>query len=257
MKLCVLSNSHAAALKTGHDQLGEEDRQALELSFFAARHHGLAHVEARDGVLQAALPEVEAELRFTSGGSGVLDPRDHDAFLIHALGLAYDYAQFDPVFRSRQYLRRVFSSSLSRSLALALFGKLRSVTEKPIYLSHQPYVSEADSRLRHKVEKSPHVGLPFADVMRPLMQQLEGPVHWIEQPEDTITHGHFTRQAFSEGSLRLAISASSQGKRHGGDDHVHMNANYGQAFWSAFLHRQGALEKTPGRPQVSLTPSGA
>lgn len=251
MKLCVLSNSHAAALKTGHDQLGEQDGQALALTFFASRHHGLAHVEAREGVLQATLAEVDAELRFTSGGSGVLDPRDHDAFLIHALGLAYDYTQFDPVFRSTQYLTRVFSSSLARSLALALFGKLRSVTDKPIYLSHQPYVAEADSRLRHKVGQSPHAGVPFAEVMRPLLLQLEGPVHWVEQPEDTVTNGLFTKQAFSEGSQRLAISASSQGKRHGEDDHVHMNASYGQAFWRAFLHRQGASEQTQGRPKLA------
>jgi len=67
MKLCIIGNSHLAAIKLGWDQVGAEFPW-LQPQFFGARADALLDLHAEGGRLVPATPDLAAKIAYVSGG---------------------------------------------------------------------------------------------------------------------------------------------------------------------------------------------
>ena len=135
MRICVLGNSHVASIKKAWDMMSQ-DYPDYEFMFFASRGIGLSKLKAEDGKLLPGDDSLRANLAFTSGSNGEIDPSDFDVFLVYG-------ANCRPYFKTETfYSQTVLQASVEdytqNSLAINLIKLLRQVTEKKIFLGHNP-----------------------------------------------------------------------------------------------------------------------
>lgn len=237
MRVCVLGNSHAAALKQGFDSLNDKPGRC-EVTFFASRADGLRSLVCRGGKLLSPDANVSQNLLRTSGGQMVIDPGAYDLFLIHALEFRYDYALLQSGAYTQGFIAAWMWQSWMESTAFHVLKLLLSVTDCEIVLSPQPYASAADERIRKMVTRykraAPSIGEIFADCRKP--SEFER-LRMLEQPDETIVDGVLTKPRYSRGSVRLDVGDSISGTTHPEHDHRHMNGEYGAAVWRHFAHR--------------------
>ncbi len=221
MKICVIANSHAASLKFGWDRIGAEF-PGVELAFFAARGRGLSKLIVKDGTLVAQDKALNAQLIFSSGGMADIVPHDHDAFVIYGLGLVLPRLQRGV---SRALRRAAAVDCLQTSLAFTLLTRLRSITEKAIWLCPEPLWSSYPGSNDDPM-------LDYATLIGDLHAGLDDPAaRVLGQPLDSVSAALSTDTRFQDGSLRLptvGTQALSDGHRAG--EVKHMNPDFG-AFW--------------------------
>ncbi|WP_198007895.1 glycosyltransferase family 32 protein [Methylovulum miyakonense] len=242
MKVCVMGNSHLAALKLAWDEL-VVDNNRNELVFFGARANAMVHMEIRNGCLFPTDELTKQDIIFTSGGLESIDFNGFDAVLLY--GLACDVRIFslalathklenieDP---SRQVMTqacftRVCQDVVSHNLLYKLAAMVRSVVDLPIFISPSPFPSRECVNDPSKWDflagnYCQSIQKGYYDGIKNAFQALQGIM--IFQPEDTITDFLFTKPHFSSGSIRLTEGLSTA---HPADDYVHMNKSYGIEF---------------------------
>jgi hypothetical protein len=250
MKVCIIGNSHIAALKAGLPDVSLGD---VEITFFGAPGECLNDMMLEDGIMFAPTEELRRIVRITAGDQGDLRIRDFDAFVV--IGLEFGVLPVLRTYRTHRADSHVFRIGaqqivsdrcfdqtvydlLNESPAVKLVRRLRSVTDRPILLCEQAAPSESIADFagwwRQLADSAD------ADALRELVERtiarlpLSAGVSVAPQPEETLVRPILTAQEFSVGSVRLTPSVQDQ---HPDTDYAHMNATYGALVMRDALRR--------------------
>lgn len=248
-RLCLIGNSHLAAIKLGWSDIGASYPE-YEPTFFGAPGPGSAFAVRLEG--DAIVTETAAmtgHFRFTSGGKDRIALADYDAFALFSLSfnihvVVEQIREFRPdIFRalpgkhfiSEKVFRELVRSSYENSTAYKLARTIAGVTGNPIVISPQPLPSErlgerpgTWAQLKNNGYGESLRGL-CAEVARDLCGD-RAEVVW--QPAHTVRDSLFTGHEFSEGSVRLKRGFDDP---HPEADFDHMNGKYGAAVLTDLL----------------------
>lgn len=255
--LCIIGNSHTAAIKQAWTNRAPAVAPDFSLTFFAARAPQFKALDCRQSALVPSDGEFEDRLRMTSGGKDRIEIDRYDAFVLIGLGFrinmitlcgecgVVEHLQWGPVERllSHACFASVIETALMDSVAIGLLDKIRAVSNRPVLICPSPFRSEKELR------ESPHRVRPRlsdAEFYRPIVAQTKaiaeriaaergGEMVW--QDDATIATPGFTKAEFAAGALRLQTPAG----RTPGDDGQHMNEDFGALMLSAILARLNAL----------------
>lgn len=156
IRIALLGNSHLFCWKRAWNSLGKAYPD-VELVFFAARGTQLECGEPQGDRLVFKNEEVARWIETTSGGRRELVPADYDALCVVGLGCGVrtvtglysrwradshkgEEGRFQLV--SDACFQDTVSDRLKASVAMALVGKLRQITDKVIWLAPTPAPSE-------------------------------------------------------------------------------------------------------------------
>jgi len=228
MKICVLGNSHVASLKNAWESTSIcFDKSEVSVTFFAHRRDlmkGL--VVTNDNVLKPDNAGLSQALFHTSCGLDHIDPDEYDMFFVYGCGL------FINIFDVKKYTSAVLKATaidaVKNSTSLHLCTELRSVTDKPIYVGHNPL------RAKYKTELSSQLDDENYDRFIKLLQENvfdELNARLLSQPVDTILGGQYTYADYVSNSKRLDIGDEKSNQRHPERNRGHMNDVFGGRMW--------------------------
>lgn len=252
MRLCLIGNSHLAAMKLGWDklaQMGDPLTHGVDLSYFGAPRDMLRNIEVRNGRLVPTNEATRSQFIALSGRDE-LDPNDHDAFLLVGVGaslkrvlrlyrgyrwpgvrLTASHAVISPEF-ARSFLVEGYAGGRLVDLA----GKLASLTDKPIFAVPEPYWSPQVSPVPGNRDfgwmeaAASGDGPVLTEMFQQALAEAAGPrIRMLFQPPSTVEDGIVTRAEFNKGADK-SISGSG-----GGADAAHMNLEFGAELWRHHL----------------------
>src|SRR5262249_9467769 len=145
VNICVIGNSHAAAIKQAWTDAAPGWGDGTTLTFFAAKAQLLRDLALEDGALVARSDELAAMLRLTSGGSDEIALDAYDGFILIGLGLRFNIASLCDNVGTAAHLkwgpsaklvsRACFAAMIEADLqdenmALAVLAWIRAVCDK-------------------------------------------------------------------------------------------------------------------------------
>ena len=225
LRLCVIGNSHVAALKTAWDRL-KPDRPDFSLTFFAAKTILLRHLKIEGGTLEPTDESVADMLSYTSGGQRRIEVGAYGQFLVSGL-------QFKLPALARHYSAAVAEAALrkayEKSLNATIAGMLRTLTPAAIHIAHNPLPCRTDVKLHKQEYRS------YADTLG-LLNHLFEPkkLAFLPQPEETVEEIWFSRPEFTQDAPRLAVKEIMEGARHS-EAGTHLNGDFGVIYLNALL----------------------
>jgi hypothetical protein len=241
MDICVIGDSHAAALAAGWKGTRGEPADT-RLSFFAATGSHLGDLVPKAGALVPATRELKARLRKMSDGRVRIDA-GFDAYILCGLGLRVQ-AMSGVYMRLRTGTQRAGGRTLvsracylasaracvARSLAVETLVKLRAITDAPALLIATPFQSENDMKEIDELiapGEDRDIAAAFLDACRDAAR--EHAAGFLPQPAATLGRSPLTTgAAFGRGSETIYAGS-------GRDDSSHMNAQYGAIVLGAAL----------------------
>jgi hypothetical protein len=275
LRLCVIGNSHVAALKLGWDRLiaeGIPGWDDVTPVFFGAPSDGMRHVALQDGALVPTRQKITGHFRQLSGGYDRIDLQAFDAFVLVGLNVSSKRilrfykghawvglngttgkALLHPAFAAAFLTERYGTTQLVEHAR-----KIAEVSGRPVLALAEPHWAEwaraaPEGTADYGWDKAITAGDGAA--LGALFEQavaaaLAPHAVFVPQPAQTIADGVTTRAAFNKEASRLI---SGEG---GGTDASHMNAEFGLALWQAMAPALTAArqqERTPDGPQLSLS----
>lgn len=227
MRLCIIGSSHVASLRNGWDRM-DSATAGVEIVFFASLGNGMMALQPQGGKLVPSRPNVARNMAFTSGGRKNIDPEEFDAFLIY--GLALPVPRLEPGI-SAAVVRQVVQDTLEQSGVAVLLGRLRQVTDKPVWVAPNPLELVRDGEATDRRYR------PYRDMALALAAAMDlPPERMLLQPAETFGPGLRTEARFGEGSVRLLPAAPGLGPlAHPEGELLHMNADYGRLWLQAHL----------------------
>jgi hypothetical protein len=221
LRLCVLGNSHAAALKTGWDDIKSGFMQC-QLTFFASRGIGLAGLVLNGCRLVPSSPECLKDIAFTSAGKDAIGLDEYDVFVVYGLGLGLP--RFDQRYSSA-VVGEGRADLLMRSLNTRIARLIRSASAAPICIGHAPQSATVDDR------KTANNELTYYEVLERMQQAINiENAHLIAQPAESLVNGWHTKAKYSKGSTRLDVGDHISNEVHPNSDMMHMNAEFGALY---------------------------
>lgn len=250
-RLCVVGNSHIAALKLAFDRArdaGGSVLESAEITFFGAPRDGLRHVTQEDGVIHPGRKGVRENFLRISGGMDQIRLADFDAFLLVGLNvsikrllrfyLTHAWPQLSgragKVVVHPRFAQEFLAERYADTLMVDLAAKIRSAVDRPVFAVAEPHWSAA---ARHAA-KGPNYGWDAAisagdapalaqAFLGAVTQALQPHVQFLPQPPETVEASILTRDEFNSGASKLITGDGGQ------TDASHMNAAYGTAVWSS------------------------
>lgn len=244
MKLCLIGNSHAGALKLGWEIIKSEFPNCA-LTVFAAPGSQIDELCVRGSKLSPKTSTTRRFLKHTSGGAVRIDVRDYDRFLVcgassaNALGRLMMSARIDTEPKDERqplslpFLMRIVEGDLRASSAVRVVQKLREITDKPIGLIPKPLRVDKGEWPAGKSflgsETPQKLADCFAVAARTIADSLNSEIFF--QPEDTKSAPLHSKMEYSKGSTRLRGGNRSPAAHNV----AHMNARYGALVMGAIL----------------------
>lgn len=228
INICIMGNSHVGSLKRGWDVINK-DYHKIKITFFAQRSDGLKDLVVQDGKLSPNNNELSKALEFTSGGRTEIVPNQYDIFIIYGANANVNF-DMDFQFYSKAVIEASLRDFVTSTLSFSLLQKLKSVTNKSVYIGHVPLIAATQIQPGIPPDKYlARVKLMNEAVYHPLNAEL------VKQPAATIVNGNNTHPDFSKGSKRLAIGDSFDDEHHPEDDMDHMNDLFGSMWLEEFF----------------------
>ena len=242
-KVCLIGNSHVAALKLGWPQV-QARFPATDLVFFASAGLSITF-EVQDGKLVCPDPRIRKRLALTSGGEGDVAPV-YDVYVLCGLELSSMRA-----FRAYAAKRRAEGAKVGRTvddfvaamkpalrdtIAIEVAAKLRTLTDAPIFAIATPL--PAQERHVELWDRLKSLGLEATvaqsyDIACSDVAGEQGAT-FLPQPAETVgENGLTTRNRFY--LLRPDQVAAEKSL------HTHMNPDYGAIVLRDALEKIGAL----------------
>jgi hypothetical protein len=227
IRLCILGNSHAGALKQASADFCAAHPEAV-LTFFAAVAFDSRAMAVQDGQYVPLDDALAAQYEMTSGGLRAIDPAQYDAFLVYGFG-----GRSLPLDRPRAYSQAFRAACTLTRLQEDLIGPhlqaLRGLTDKPLFAALKPLPCPQDGRRpRRLLPHHEEVALAQRHICDPLGAQM------VAQPAATRIDDRATHPDFASGSARLVQVAHPDAPAHADDEAKHMNAEYGRLWLDAF-----------------------
>lgn len=261
-RLCVLGNSHVAALKDGW--AAHPGRwPGIAADFVGAHRDLLLRTDIRDGHLVPATDEARDAFAKLAGIESV-DLAAYDGFVIagcligvHSAATAWrdmrwiglpsvaacpDLATMRPRLVSWPAARETLVARLSDRLGLRLARHLRTGTGRPIWITSQPRVSAAILTAPRKGTISHAEALRTGDApgLSALFDEAAARAAaasravFVPQPPETIERHILTALPYMQGAFRLA---ARPGLPQPPDDIMHANAGFGALMLDAVAER--------------------
>ncbi|HWA91341.1 MAG TPA: hypothetical protein VG889_14995 [Rhizomicrobium sp.] len=255
-RVCVLGNSHSAALHMAWKNRLAPEMANVAMTFFAAKSQLMRHMTLTNGVLVPDDRELGDLLAATSGGLRRIDLSGYDAFVLAGLGaritltaLCKDHGTVahgrwgEPDnLVSQNCFRAMLAAGLADNIAFWLLDRIReSGSTAPALICPTPLYSEIELE-RPFMRRHPRLGdAAFrAAVMEEgkriafdLAAAHGGEMVW--QDESTIAAPGYTKREFARAALRLGKNPTDDGK--------HMNEDYGVVVLGNVLKRLDALSE--------------
>lgn len=268
--LCIIGNSHVAAVKQAWTNRAPKVRNGVTVTFFSAQNYMMSHIKLEGRALVPHRQDLAEKLRFTSDGKERVEIDDYDAFVVVASGFGIDLpkirAQCGTVDHQRfsrvenmvstACFDFVTEAAFEASRAIELIDMIRRVSQVPIILIAAPFMSDrlladdVNRDLLHMKDTAP---------LEPLVAKLKATAERIAakrasevvwQHDSTIALPGFTRQEFNRGAVRFNMR---DGKQPEFDD-KHGNEDFGYLSLMAALNRLHELSGgrvLPGAKQRS------
>lgn len=252
LKLCVLGNSHLAAVRSAWVD-NPENWPGIAPQFVGAHKGLLLETKVINGWLRPSTPAAKDAFARLGGGSGVL-LRDFDAFVVtgclvalslsisvyrrlHWVGLAsvgrsQDLASDPKLLVSQRAALETMRAKFSERLGPRLVAHLRRHTTAPIFLTSQPRVSAAllesfdPTTQAHRVAHLAGDGRGVSDLSEHAAQRAVKAAggRYIPQPDNTIVDHIMTNPDYMTGAVRLTAKGNQP---QPAKDLRHANARYG------------------------------
>ena len=250
-RICVIGNSHLAAVKLGWEEVKDRYPQ-LSPEMFGSHSQTLLETAFHGGRIVPTTLFTRKNFEWT-GGRSVIDLSGYAAFFIVAAGITWLpvfnlYGRFSflelkghrPHLISEETYIRAALGLLRAMPAAHLIKLIRLGSSAPIFLCSQAMPSEAclsDPSFQGThpdIVANGDAAALFA-LYRKVADILAGEdAIVVHQPETTKSGVALTRQEYSAGSVRLAPSFKHE---HEAADHIHMNGRYGAAMIEEMLRR--------------------
>ncbi len=253
-RVCVLGNSHSAALHMAWTNRLAGTMPGVALSFFAAKSQLLRNLSLEDGKLLPRDADLADALVLSSGGLSHVEIGRYDAFLLAGLGVRITLTalcQEHGTVAHRKWgevetlvseacFAAMLEAGLADNPAFWLLDRIRETgSTAPVLICPTPFYSdvELDRRFmrRHARLGDPAFRAMVIEQGRALATALAarrgGEMLW--QDESTIASPGYTKREFARAALRLGKEASEDGK--------HMNEDFGAIVLANALTRLGGL----------------
>lgn len=232
MKICILGNSHAAALKHGWDIVAGA-YAGVTVNFYSMLGQNLGDLEL-DGRRLVLKEHGGARLRrFPEGISETVDLDLYDGFILHGLGLRV--RPLDAPGLSKAVRDAIVQDSVHETALWKLLNDIRKVSHAPVRVGPTPLLAAEKVKTRGPSEA--YHG--FLEKARSLcFDALEATV--VTQPDDTIVNGRMTDPKFNTDVVPLKGNPAEMertNERH--TDRDHMNPAFGAVMMARYLDSLG------------------
>jgi hypothetical protein len=251
MQICVIGDSHTAALKAGWTSVAAEFPD-VTLTFFAAGRERLVHLVVQDGALVAGDKHLRLAFKHSSGGADRIIPR-FDRYVL--CGLGSGMRTILPLFRAlrpativpddRQIVSNAcYAACMARLLAMTplmwLLELVRQISDAPALLVPTP--SFAPRPAFDNMQQTGEAACLAALFVR-AFDGLAAPhgARFLPQPRETLDRSVICTDPIH---FRGAVHLSDGGD----DDQNHCNAAYG-----AIVLRHVLAELAPGQAPPSTS----
>lgn len=240
--VCVIGNSHVAALKLAWTKRALKVCDGLGLTFFSAQNHMLSGIRLKGRALVPVREELAEKLRFTSDGLGRIDLDRYDAFVVVASGFGIDvpkilrrcgtvaHRRFAPVetLVSAACFDAVLEQTVAESCAIMLIDMIRRVSRAPVVLVAAPFMSErlVEDELEFRTDDPAPLGA-FVEHAKKIAERVAAARQCepIWQDESTVALPGFTRKAFNRNPVRFTMRTNwmpAFDDKHGNEDYGHL-----------------------------------
>ncbi len=255
--ICIIGNSHIAALKQAWTNRKPPVARDSAVTFFAAGTHLLPHLKVEGRVLVSRNADLAEKLIYTSGGLDRIAVDRYDIFVLVGMGFGIDiprlcsqvgmaeHLKWGPIEQvlSRAAFDSMMEASFENSASIALLDKIRSISAAPTFIYAAPYRSEK------VLEETEYCGQPrlrdpvYLESVVTRCQDIAGRVaacHGVDvlwQNPSTVSVPGFMKIAFGMQPLRFTMKGFGLPEYDG----KHGNEEYGFIALMDILHRVNAL----------------
>jgi len=237
MKICVIGNSHVAAIKLAYEAMPNAPH---DLTFFAGLGRRIATFEIADGKLRPRADDqkIKYAIGVTSGGLTEINPKTYDGFLLMGMS-GWVHQLVETVGRPISVGAKACAiTDYWRAAPLnSLLQNLRKITQKPISVGAVPLLAK-----ERQGDASPEGYSQFLQLSNELY--FEGfNAQLLGQPLDTIVNGDATEIGFSRMSERLIEGKGEFELHHPEGENSHMNQSYGTLWLAQYFAQIEAQTK--------------
>lgn len=235
MNICVIGNSHLAAVMLGWKQI-QSKHPGVEFTFFGAPGSHMQRLRVSERSLIPKSPKLLEFMTRTSSKREISG--DYDYYVV--CGLQFRVFKADHLFsryRSESHARderiplsddcffRTLYAQLSDCEAGKTIVKLKKITSSPIVMMPQPMCAEGYTEIEWLTRAESNrddrsIAKFFDQACRKFGEELG--VRVVVQPEVTKSRHLRTKAIYSRGACKLRAGATSEGQ-----DFFHMNADFG------------------------------
>lgn len=251
-RVCLIGDSHLAALKLGWNSLAPEFPHA-RLSFFAAPGKSLEGLAVRDGALVPTGNALLGSLKLTSGGETRI-AGDYDVYVVHGLELSTGFAldvcrKYRAESQAKDWRTPVSDDCFVHAilgaardcLAGQTMAKVRAISAAPILFCPVPMADARNQKIRQTLSaagEAADVVALFGLACDTLARAIGG--RFLPQPAETLEEdGIGTKASYSSSPARFHAELAKR------NDNSHMNTDYGIAvlkrIMGALAHPDAAL----------------
>lgn len=242
--VCIIGNSHIAAVKQAWDNRAPRVSADLATTFFSAQVRLMEHLVLEGRVLVPTQDELAAKLHYTSGGTNVIDIDAYDAFVMIGSGFGVDPLKFREIGGTAAHLpygpvepllsERCYEAAMAEiqrdSMTIRLIKTIRGVADKPALIVAAPYLSERVLEEDFKDDRRFH-DRGFLERYIPRCRaaceavagELDAEVVW--QDEETVAMPGFTKLVYGLNPIRFAMKGQKPrdfDRRHGNEDYGYL-----------------------------------
>ena len=228
MKICVIGNSHIAALKLAIKERLFQCKN-MEVIFWGLPGRAYYRIVYEDGHFTTHGGGRRGRvLEISDGRYQDINPNDFDALLFHGSHKASDLLfslrkhAADVREYSQGFLRAGIGAWLEDNFSVTLASSVEDSFRGKILLSPIAMVSE-DSQENSAMEVRREELHFLNDVINDVLAKKK--VTYVAQPDETIKENKYTDRRYSINSVRLSRDLDI---KHEADEYFHMNAEYGR-----------------------------
>jgi len=181
-------------------------------------------LEVRDGVLAPNNSRLKEGIKFTSKGKSHINETEYDAFLLYGLDFKVS-PYFGPGFYSSHLKNVVRKERFELSLMGYIFGCVRSLSSKRVFVGHNPLPARPREYLDEVFSAE-----EFEKEVRWLDGYLGEGSELIGQPVSTIDTGSSTKESFGRNSVKLETGDDEDNMPHEVNDIYHMGFEFGEQW---------------------------
>ena len=252
--VCMIGNSHVAALKLAWSNRPPEIKDGTTITFFSAQNRLMSRIERKGAKLVSGSEELAEKLRYTSGGQDSIKLKEYDAFVLVGSGFGIDIPRLTEEcgtiapaggekLMSQSMLSATVEAHMEKSMSLQLSRTIREVTDVPIVLVGAPFVSEREL-LEPPLSGQPWLKdkaflVPYVEACRAAGERVAKRAGFsiVWQAEETYALPGFTSETFNRNPVRFQM----RGPNTPEFDAKHGNEDYGVLMLGRILERLDTL----------------